>query len=517
MPSDSEIRRADSPSRWKRVLPLGLVALSLAVTAPGFGNQFVQDDLPLILKNETIHSLAQPEKFFTTPYWHDPFPPALYRPLATTALAVQWKAGGGNPAVYRWVSTALLAGAAIALFELAALLLPLAAAAAVATLFVVHPVHVEANALGVNQGELAVALLLCWATAVYIRTRRKGDLPPATAAGVILLFAAAGLFKEHALVLPGMLLAAELFLIADPRPFRVIFRRVRPFYLLLVVVALAILAARSAVLGGDLVGTFTADGLTGAGPMRRAVTMVGVVPEWTRLLLWPAHLQADYGPDELLPASGGRAMQWAGAVLLAGAVILLLTSRRKLPVLAFGICWIAIAIFPVSNVLVPTGILLAERTLFLATAGAVLGIGALVSLARTTAARWIVLSLVGMLVVLGTLRSRSRERIWHDQGTLLRATVLDAPRSYAAHLALARFLEDSGSTGDAARAYRNAVAIRPSIVDRDRALADQYRRAGFCRPAVRLYRRALIIAPDDSATRASLLACGDSGSSTPVP
>lgn len=517
MPSESEVRRADDPSRWKRVVPVGLVALALVVTGPGFGNQFVQDELPLILTNETIHSLAQPEKFFTTPYWHDPFPPALYRPLTTTALAVQWKAGGGNPAIYRWVSAALLAGAAIALFELAALILPLAAAAAASTLFVVHPVHVEATAVGVNQGELAVALLLCWATAVYVRARRKGELSPAGAAGVILLFGAAGLFKEHALVLPGLLLAAELFLIADPRPFRVTLRRLRPFYLLLVVVALAILAARSAVLGGDLVGTFTADGLTGAGLIQRTVTMVGVVPEWTRLLLWPAHLQADYGPDELVPASGWRAMQWAGAALLMGAVILLLASRRKLPALAFGLCWVAIAIFPVSNVLVPTGILLAERTLFLATAGAMLGVGALASLAGKSGSRWIVLPLIGVLVVLGTLRSRSRERVWHDQGTLLRATVLDAPRSYAAHLALARFLEDSGTAGDAAREYRNAVTIRPSIVGRDRALADEYRRAGLCRPAVRLYRRALTIVPDDSAMRASLLACGDSGSSTPVP
>jgi len=499
------------------MVPVALTALALAATAPGFGNQFVQDDLPLILKNETIHSLARPQKFFTTPYWHDPFPPALYRPLATTALAVQWTAGGGSPAVYRWVSTALLAGAAIALFELAALLLPLAAAAAVSGLFVVHPVHVEATALGVNQGELAVVLLLCWATAWYIRIRRKGDPVPAEAGGLVLLFAAAGLFKEHALVFPGILIAADLLLIRDPRPTRVRLARLRPLYLMLILVALAIVASRSAVLGGDLVGTFSADGLAGSGPIRRAITMTGVVPEWARLLFWPAHLQADYGPDELVSASGWGLMQWVGAGLLAVSLILLLACRRRLPVLAFGLCWIAVAIFPVSNVLVPTGIILAERTLVLASAGAMLGIGALVSVAwRAGAQRWITATLVGILVVLGALRTRSRDLVWHDQGTLLRETVLDAPRSYAAHLALARFLEDSGSAGDAARAYRNAVAIRPSLVGRDRALADEYRRAGLCRPAVRLYRRALIIVPDDSAMRAALMACGDSGSSPPV-
>lgn len=514
MRADYPIPDRDRPPRWSRVVPIPLAVLAVVVTAPGFGNQFVQDDLPLILRNETIHTLSRPDRFFTTPYWHDPFPPALYRPLATTGLALQWKAGSATPAVYRWVSAALLAGAAIALFELAALILPLAAAAAASALFVVHPVHVESTAMGVNQGELAVALLLCWASAWYIKERNRRNLRPSAVAGIPVLYLAAGLFKENGLVLPGLLLAAELTVIRNPEAWRVRVRRLRPFYLGLGLAAALILAARTAVLGGNVVGTFTANALVGAGLVGRSLTMLGVVPEWTRLLFWPAQLQADYGPNEIVTATGWGVAQWAGLGVLAAGGFILLAARRRLPALAFGLCWMAVALIPVSNVLVPTGITLAERTLFLASAGAALTAGAILSLAWHTgggkapsAVRWGAVALVVLLVTLGAWRSRSRVRMWQDQKTLLHQTVADAPKSYGAHLALVRFLEDSGSAVAAASHYRQAAMLKPDLVAQDHALGDRYRAAGLCRPAVRLYRRGLSIVPGDARLRASLLSC----------
>ena len=497
-----------------------LVLLAFAVTAPGLGNRFTQDDLPLLLRNETVHSLTPPYKFLATPYWQPPFPPALYRPVATTTLALQWKAGNGNPAIYRWVSAALLGLAAVAVFELGLLLLPLAAALGAALLFVVHPVHVEATALGVNQGEILVALFLSLAVARYVKARRAGDLGAGTIAGILGLYAAASLTKENGLMLPGLLLAAELFLVRDPRPAGERARRLRPFFLATVLVATAIIAVRAAVLGGNVVGTFTADALAGSGVLGRARTMLGVVGDWARLLVWPAQLQADYGLNEILPATSFGAAQWLGLGIVAAAVLLVLASRRRAPVLAFGLCWIALALVPVSNVLVPTGVVLAERTLFLATVGTALAAGAVLELAwrpetASAAVRGAAFAAMLVLVTLGLLRSRARHTDWRDQETLLRRTVLDAPKSFSAHLGMTRFLEDSGSATLATESYRKALAIRPELLHLDRTRADQYRQEGFCRPATRLYRRVLAIVPEDSGLRASLRACGDSAGPGP--
>ena len=42
-----------------------------------------------------------------------------------------------------------------------------------------------------------------------------------------------------------------------------------------------------------------------------------------------------------------------------------------------GIAWTAVALLPVSNLILPTGILLAERTLYLASVGAMLAVAGL--------------------------------------------------------------------------------------------------------------------------------------------
>ena len=69
--------------------------------------------------------------------------------------------------------------------------------------------------------------------------------------------------------------------------------------------------------------------------------MLGVVPEWLRLFAWPAHLQADYSPQEITGALDWGAAQTLGLFILAAAVIGALAARRSAPVVTFGIMWIA--------------------------------------------------------------------------------------------------------------------------------------------------------------------------------
>ena len=97
--------------------------------------------------------------------------------------------------------------------------------------------------------------------------------------------------------------------------------------------------------------------------------------------------------------------------------------------------------------------------------------------------------------------------MWRTQESLLEQTVVDAPRSYGAHLALARFLDDSGKTILAGPHFREAAALNPAVLDRERRLGDQFRLNGLCRPAVRHYRFPLVARPEDAVVRASSVAC----------
>src|SRR6188474_3966303 len=154
----------------------GILGLALLASISGITNQFAQDDFGIILKNAAVHDLRHGLRFFGEPYWPAPLPPELYRPMALLWYAVQWAIGAGSPLIFRIVSYLLYAGACLATLRLARLTLPAAAAFAVAALFAVHPVHVEAVALAVNQGELWVAILSGLAVCLYLDARRAGPL-----------------------------------------------------------------------------------------------------------------------------------------------------------------------------------------------------------------------------------------------------------------------------------------------------------------------------------------------------
>ena len=493
------------------LLKISLVGLCLASTVTNLGNRYSQDDMAVIEKNPAVHSLAAPGLFFTQSYWPKPFPAALYRPLATAGFATQWVLGGGRSWVFRAVSIALYAGAGLALFHLAGLLLPPMAAWLVAAFFMVHPVHVEAVAIAVNQSEIMVGLLSVVTVALYLGIRRKQHFETRHAAALFGLYLTATLFKETGLMLIGLIVAAELTVVQDDRPIRERLAAIRPLLLVMLLGAATFFAIRTFALGGDPVGTFTAEALDGLSIGGRALTMLAVVPHWYRLLLWPAHLQGDYSPQEIETATSWGLGQTQGALLVALAVIGAVACWRRNPTVTLGLLWVAIGIFPVSNILVPTGITLAERTLFLPSIGMMLVIGGLavpvLERLRTRGPRIVAGVAVAAILIMGATRSASRQRVWKDQLTFWYQTTIDAPLSYRAHHALAQLLFKVGSRTWAEREYKTAIALYPKRWGAALELADKLRLNGQCEPAVRYYRETLVIEPEEEIGRTSMIAC----------
>jgi hypothetical protein len=105
---------------------------------------------------------------------------------------------------------------------------------------------------------------------------------------------------------------------------------------------------------------------------------------------------------------------------MLGLVAAIVYALRRDRVLAFGLLWMAIALLPVSNIL-PTGVVLGERTLFLPSIGFLLAVGAVAQrvLARPAMSpKWRRLALGGacaLLAVLGLLRSAGRQAVWNTQ------------------------------------------------------------------------------------------------------
>src|SRR5207244_2841450 len=119
--------------------------------------------------------------------------------------------------------------------------------------------------------------------------------------------------------------------------------------------------------------------------------------------------------------------------------------------------WIAIAYGPVANLLFPIQVLIAERTLYLPSAGLAIALGAAL---RGLTGRWLA-AVVALLVVLGGLRSAFRVGVWRDDRAATLALLHDAPRSYFSwqnlawqYLRAGQFARAIGAFQTSSRIYR---------------------------------------------------------------
>ena len=500
------------PSYERWVIPISVVLLAWVTMGQIVGNPFIRDDTGLIVSNTLTHAWSGLWRAFGAAYW----PPAdsgeLYRPLTTALFTVQWMLGGGKALLFRLVSLLVYALSGLAVWTLLRRLVSPAAAWAGAALFVVHPVHVEAMVEAASQSESIVAALIALAVAWHIDANRGTRDLRRTMNAESLCFAAALFFKEHALVLPALLVAADLLLDPAPGAFRARWKQWRWHYAALFVIAAAFWALRTAVLGLGA-GTGPQEALEG-GMLARAFTMTGVPAEWLRLFIWPAHLQHEWSLFEWAPSTAWSLRETTGVIAMASVLLAFALAWRRRPVVAFGIGWTVIALGPVANILLPTGVLIAERTLFLPSVGFIVVCAGLidpVTIASATLSPWrrrIGVGIVGIVLGLGMLRSALRVVDWHTTAIWVATAVREAPLSWRTHLSYAMMLVVAGDTTDARSEVRRTIALRPDKPVVPKVIADNARlQLGECEGAVIVYDEILRVAPGRSDIRASLLAC----------
>jgi tetratricopeptide (TPR) repeat protein len=264
---------------------------------------------------------------------------------------------------------------------------------------------------------------------------------------------------------------------------------------------------------GDIGGDTLHPSLNHRGMVERVFIMLDVVPEYGRLLLWPARLFADYSPRQLMVYATPDVSQISGVLLLACTVVLFVLAIRRLPVVAFGLAWFALVIAPVTNILLPTGILLAERTLYLPSVGVLLslavGIDLLYARLRTDGSvlqRAVPLLCIGVLV-LGIARSSTRNAFWHDSNSAFARMVDEEPLSFKAHYAWGGQLFERHKGKDAELEWLVAIALMPDYYGVYMDLAHKYREAHLCQAAIPLYKKALRIEPNLPIASVSVAAC----------
>ena len=459
--------------RVRRLALASGLAAALLVYTNALANGFVLDDGGVILRNPLVTSSAA-WRAFALPYWPDALGGGQYRPLGILSFALDWHASGGDPRWFHAVNVLWHAAATFLVGWLAAELLAPVAAGIAALLFAVHPVHVEAVSNVVGRLEPMAAVLVL---AALIAHRRASFFAPAC-------FALALLAKESAIVLLALVAANDMLL---ERDWRSAFRSRRWLYAGYGGVALAYAATLAAVFH-DRALRVPARALAGADAVQRLDIAGRVIPHYVRLLIAPVELSASYAPNVISPAPGisvGTAAGFAITVVFGFALAVVL-RRRRWPVMAFSLIWIPVALAPVSNVLFSSGVVLAERTLYLASVGACIGAGAVAE--RFLVHRWPMVAAATASVVLAFgIRTWTRTPVWSDDRTYLLTLLADHPESYEAHLAAGRALKGASSLEQADRELTIARQLFPrdSTVFREAADVAERRRLPSVAAALR--------------------------------
>ncbi|MGD8872810.1 MAG: hypothetical protein PVJ80_14640 [Gemmatimonadota bacterium] len=476
-----------------------VVLVAVGAYANSVGNGFAYDDNHIVPNNPAVTNPTA-SRALLAPYWPRSLEGSgLYRPVVIGSFAAQWWASGGSPVLFHAVNVAAHAAVCVILLVLLSSFVALPAALAGTLLFAVHPVHVEAVANVVGQSELYAAgavLLACWlylAGVGWTGARRGARL-----AGIAVLYLVGLGSKEIAVTLPALLVLLELVRESPEPPVRRIARGL-PVYLSLAAVLGGYLVLRTAVLG-TMTGEVPAPALRGLTDGERILTALTVWPEYLRLLFFPVSLAADYSPAVIVTASGVSLDVVAGVVVLAGLLVLAWLLRSRVPLVSLGVAWFCVTILPVSNLVIPAGVILAERTLYLPSMGLAIVVAGVVArwlpeLSRPQTRR-VALGLglvVGMLL---TVRTVLRNPTWLDSFTVLNTLAVEHPESYLSLRSRGAGLTRVGQVEEARRAYEAAVSLAPRHYGLLIEVAQFYGSRGQFARAEELLRQAERVNPD---------------------
>lgn len=425
----------------RHVVPvLALFALSLALYANAFHNEFVWDDELFIINAKEIRHIDLP-RFFSEGNEN------LYRPLRTVLYAATYHYGGLDPAAYHLVGKTLNALTVAALYALLILLFENRGAAFLgALLFAAHPIHTEKVTFITSTYDIPADLLWLSAFALYVLHRKRQPMFALT--GSVLLFATGLLFGENAAVLPLVIVLYDLtFGDRDKKAALWI-----PYFAVLAMY----LGLRTAVLGSvaragehtlnpDLFGNF--------------LTMSEISLLYGKLLIWPWPLIAIRNLNQAVFPYPLHL--YAAAIAIVALLAAAWRQRHQRPWVPFTAFWFFVVISPNLN-FIPTGNLMSERYVYLPSAVLSFTAAAGYLAVETNRKERAALLMAALIVIAGfSVLTVRRNGDWRNDTLLWSRTLLVKPDSPAALANLGVEAQKNHSWDISEKLLKRAIELEP--------------------------------------------------------
>jgi Flp pilus assembly protein TadD len=472
-------------------------SVAVLVSLPSIRNGYVLDDVWVIQDNEIVHDGSLSE-LVTSTYWPPERGGAMWRPVALVGFAVQWRLGDGQPLLFHIVNIALYGLVAGLAAVVAGSLFNVRVGMIAGVLFAIHPVHVEVTANVVGQTELLAGLgylLALWGAWEH-------DTAPRATRPLLLLVVAAGVAvgiagKEYLVTFPGAVLVLWwLRWKCHGEPIAAIWRKGWQVLVVSTAIIAVYLVIRARIAYGVAATGGAAMGLDENSVISRLTVMLPVSLRWLELLFAPVRLSADYELRHLVPDPVFGLKHVVALIIWTALLVAVWNLRRKLPEIFTGTALFLVTVSIVSNVVVPTGVILAERLLFLPSFGWCIAVsGLIVFVAERSGGRqrkMLVVALTAVALV-ASARSMLRARVWKDNEVFFAQMLKDAPNSFRVHWAIGIQAFERGDSILGEREMRLAVQLNPSQPYLLEDLGLMYYVTGRYEPAVPLLEQAVAV------------------------
>lgn len=459
---------------YKGKIYLALVGLCLLVYANSLFGAFVYDDVPIILKGPLI---ARPLHFLLEP--------------ADLFYSFNYLIGKGNPFVYHLTNVLLHALNTVLVFIFLQLFFKAEASFLGASLFAVHPIHVEAVTWITARGYLFTALFILLTYILYNKAtdtsnNKNQSLQTIDIRKYLLCLL---IFSYFIIRNYSFYFLMPFFLILSD----VIFNRWRRNWKLwipfLVIALIRIIFLQH---------TISARIYAVARELGSGISWRNPVPAFVYslffhfgLLLWPGRLTLYHQP---IAFSGPVIV--LGIIVLAAVIYTAFFTFRKAKEIFFAIALFILFLAPTYSPIIISS-LVAERYAYFPSVALSISVAFFYSryASKSGALKRNFLLLLFLIIVAYSLRSIARNEDWKSPSRLWRATLLASPNNAWAHNNMGYTYQEEGDIQRAIREYYKAIDLKPNFLEAYNNLGSAYQRMGKLQEAMAAYNKILEIDP----------------------
>ncbi|XP_051998283.1 protein O-mannosyl-transferase TMTC4-like isoform X1 [Xyrauchen texanus] len=511
-----------------------------------YDGDFVFDDSEAIINNKDLNPDSPLSNIWKNDFWGSNLSSnsshKSYRPLTVLTFRINYLlAGGLYPVGFHMLNITLHCLISVFMVDVFAILfggpaqcgrgvilnLSPKASFLAALFFAAHPVHTESVAGIVGRADLLCALFFQLSFLVYCKSFQGGDkkLSVLCIIGSILLCAVAMLCKEQGITVLGVNAAYDILFVCNLNIYelgqRLLSRRksadigelVRNGLLMrlaiLFLVGSFLLYARWRIMGTGPPSFTEVDNPASFAEniLLRIVNYNYYYSLNAWLLLCPWWLCFDWsmGCVPLIKSASDWRIIWPLVLwcCLIGLVSQALCSQdsNTRRTLTFGLVLLIIPFVPASNLFFRVGFVIAERVLYLSSAGYCLILAYAVGYCSL---HWrkhkrLLRAAMLMLLCVNVARSAQRSQQWRSEESLFTSALSVCPLNAKVHYNVGKNLADRGNQSAAVKYYREAVRFHPKYVHAMNNLGNILKERNELQEAEGLLSAAVYIQPDFAA------------------